>query len=66
MKNFGTAIDGTGTMSVPGRTNYLHNVLLGESLIEFDKLSSQVNGTTNDHLNFIKEGLLVFYQSPFQ
>ena len=58
MKKFKIVIHGTGTTSVAGRIKYLQALLRGESLREFEDLESQVLGTTNSHLNFIKEGLL--------
>ena len=61
MNNFKTAIEGTGTISVAGRINYLHTMLRGEALKEFDKFVSQNNGTTNAHLNHIQEVLLGYF-----
>ena len=59
--NFKSEIDGTGTTSAPGRINYLLTMLHGESLQEFDELASQINGTTNANLNFIKERILGYF-----
>ena len=61
IKNFKTAIDGTGTMLAAVRMNYLLNLLRGEELLYFDKLASQNTGTNNAHLKFIQEGLLGFF-----
>ena len=58
MKNFKTAIDGTGTTPAPVRINYIYTLLHVEDLLEFNELASQVNDTTNDHIHFIKKGLL--------
>ena len=60
MKNFKTAIDRTGTTTVTRTIKYIRTLLSGEALREYDELASKVLGKTNDHLNFIKEGLLVF------
>ena len=60
MKNFKTEICRTGTTTATIRINYLHIMLCGEGLREFDELASQVTGTTNAHMNFIKEDLLIF------
>ena len=67
MKNFKTAVDGTGTTLVAGKINYLRTLLHGESLQEFDKLASHNTGTSNAHLKFIQEGLFVFFSrlTPF-
>ena len=40
---------------------YIRTLISGEALREYDELASKVLGKTNDHLNFIKEGLLVFF-----
>ena len=61
LKNFEIEIDGTGTTSLSGKINYLHTMLLGASLREFDKLSSQNHGATNDHLKHIMDGLLGYF-----
>ena len=61
MKKFKTLIDGTGTMHAPRRINYLRNMLCGEDLGEFDELASQVSGTKNAHLKFIKEVLIGYF-----
>ena len=58
IKNFKRAVDGTGTATTAGKINYLLTLLRGESLLEFDKLSSQNAGTNVAHLKFIQEGLL--------
>ena len=58
MNNFKTAVDGSGTMSATGKINYLRTLIHGEEIQEFDELTSQNTGTSNAHLNFIKEGLL--------
>ena len=36
LNNFRITIDETGTMSPPGQINYLHTMLCGEDLREFD------------------------------
>ena len=61
VKNFNTAINGTGTTSAAGKINDISTILCGEQHREFDKLASQNNGTINAHLNFILEGLLGFF-----
>ena len=61
MKDFKTLIDGVGTTSATGNTHCLSTMLHEEALIEFDNLACQVAGTTNSHLNFIKEGLLGYF-----
>ena len=61
MKNFETALNGTGTTSTAGKINYLRNLLRGESLQEFDYLTSQATSTTNAHLTLTKEGLLAYF-----
>ena len=58
MQKFKIAIDGTGTMTMPVRINYLRKILRGGDLREFNELVIQNNGTTNTHLNITKEGLL--------
>ena len=58
LKNFRIAIYGTGTTSPLGKINYLHTMLSGEALREFNGLPSQNSGTENSNLNHIKEGLL--------
>ena len=63
MKNSRTLIDRTGTTTVTRTIKYICTLLCGEALRKFDKLESQVTGTTNVHLNFIEEGLLK-YLSP--
>ena len=60
MKNFKTAIDRTGTTTATRTIKCLRTLPSGEDLREYDELESKVLGKTNDHLNFIKEGLLVF------
>ena len=57
LRNFKTAVDGTGMTTPTGRINYLRTMLRGKILGGFDKLSLQGN-TTNNHLNHIVEGLL--------
>ena len=61
MKTCKRTIDGTGTATALVRVGYLHTLLRRGDLQEFDELSSQVVGTTNPHLNFIKAGLLPFF-----
>ena len=61
MKNFKNTIDGTVTMSASIKINFVRTMLHGEVLRELDGLASQVLGTTNDHPNFIKEGLLRYF-----
>ena len=61
VENFKTAIDGTGTRSVPVWVNYLRTMLYGEAQREFDKSASQFSGTKNAHLKFIREGLLGYF-----
>ena len=63
MNNFKTAIDGTGTTSAAEKIKYHRNMLGGEALQYFDKLSIQNTGTKNAHLKFIKEGLLGSFPS---
>ena len=63
MKNFKTAIEGTGTMYAPGRINYLRTMLGGEYLQEIYELLSLVSGTTNACLKFIKKVLLGYLPS---
>ena len=63
MNNFKTAIDGTGTTTATIRINYIRTLIHGESPIEFDELASQFTGTTNAHLNLIKEVLLGCFPS---
>ena len=58
MNNFKTAIDGTGNTTVYEKTNYLYTILRIEALQELDLLTSQVMGTTNTHITFIKAGLI--------
>ena len=62
MKNFNIAINGRGTKSDSGQINYIRTMLCtmlsGDALREFDVLYSQNNGTENDHLKHIMEGLL--------
>ena len=68
INKFKTGIDGTGTTTTPKRINYLRNLLNGEALRKFDELASQLTVMKNDHLNFIKEGLLGYFfnQLTFQ
>ena len=60
MKNFKRAVDGTRTTTAAGNIYYLHTLLLGESLLEFDKLARQNAGTKNIHLKFIQEAYSFF------
>ena len=55
MKNFKIVVDGTGTKTAAGKINYLHTLLRGEALREFDELASQNAGTNNTYLKFIQE-----------
>ena len=57
MKAFNTATDGTGTTSATGKIYFLHSMLHGEALREFDILADQVGKTTNGNLMLIKEVL---------
>ena len=61
MKNFKNEIIGTETTTVTGIINYLRTILRGEAIWEFDELKSQVTGTTNTQINFIKECLLEYF-----
>ena len=58
MRNFNIVINGMGNITVASRINDLRTILCGEALRDFDKLSSQNNGTVNAHLKHIQEGLL--------
>ena len=58
MKKFNTTIDRTGAIYVSGRIKYLHTMLHGGSLQEFDDLEIQNSGTKNPHLKSIQEVLL--------
>ena len=57
-KNFRIAIDRTGTKDISGRNNYIHMIIHGEELREFNEFVSHNNGTENTHLKQIQEGLL--------
>ena len=61
MKNFKTAIEGTGTALATGKIDYILTLLRGEEPREFDKLASQKTGKRNAHLKFIHEGLLGYF-----
>ena len=61
LKNFKITIDGTGTSTLSGRISYLHTILRGQRLREFDKLQSHYGGPTNNHLNLIQEVLLEYF-----
>ena len=61
MNNFKTAINGTGTTSVSGKTNYLYTLQHREYLQEFDDMEIQVTGTKDAHTTPIKEGLLAYF-----
>ena len=61
MKNFKTDIDGARTMSVLWIIDYLHAMLSGEALKEFDNPTSQNNGPTNARLRLIQECLLMHF-----
>ena len=52
-----------GTKTVAERINYVHTLLHGEALREFDELSSQNTGTKNAHPRSIQETLIgIFFQ----
>ena len=40
MENFKRAVDGTGTTTAAEKINYLHTLLHGKALREFDELAS--------------------------
>ena len=61
LKNFKTSIDGTGTMLEAGKINCIRYLSLGGVIREFEKLASHNFGTTNAHLKFIHEGLLMYF-----
>ena len=61
LRNFKIAIDGTGTTNPSGWINYLHTMLRGQTLKEFEELHSQYCGATNNHLKLIQEGLLEYF-----
>ena len=63
MRNFKIAIDGTGRNSPSGRVKYLHTMLRGASLREYDELSLQLN-ITNNHLKHITGGLPEYPPPP--
>ena len=65
MKNLKITIDRTGTNNITVIINYIRTLLCVEALREFDKLESQITGTTNARLDFIKEGLLGFFPDQF-
>ena len=54
-RNSNIEINGTGTIPVAGQINYLHMMLPGDYLWEFDKLASHNNLTMNSHLKHIQE-----------
>ena len=56
MRNFKIVIDGTGRNSPSGWIKYLHTMLRGSSLREYDELSLQLN-INNNHLKHITGGL---------
>ena len=58
MKDINTATGGAGTTSATKKNHFLCTILRGESIREFDVLTSQFGSTTNRHLRLIKEGLL--------
>ena len=60
-KNFNIAIDVTGATNPSGRIIYLHVMLRGQALREFDELQSQNSGSTNNHLKLIQEVLLEYF-----
>ena len=60
-RNSNIEINGTGTITVAGQINYLHMMLPGDYLWEFDKLASHNNLTMNSHLKHIQEGLLWYF-----
>ena len=61
LKNLNTAVDGTGTVTVAGKINYLCKILCGETLQEFKKLTSYNSGVKNARLKHIQEGLLGYF-----
>ena len=54
MKDFRTATDGIGTTYAAVKIQFLHTMLCGESLREFDVIANQFVSTTNGHLKLIK------------
>ena len=61
LNNLKTAVDGTGTVTVAGKINYLCKILCGEALQEFNELTSHNSGMENSHLKHIQEGLLGYF-----
>ena len=61
-RNWKITTDGTGTTSHSGWVDYLHTLLRGVSLKEFNELTLQGN-TTNNHLKHITEGLIEYFPS---
>ena len=64
MKDSKTATDRTGTTFTTRKIQFLHTILRGESLREFDVLERQVGSKTNGNLKLIKEGLLGYFTPP--
>ena len=61
LNNVKIKIDGTGTTSPSGWINSLHKIIRGKPLREFDELSSQNGGSTNNHIKLITEGLIGYF-----
>ena len=61
MKELDTTTDGKGTTPATGKIKFLHTMLQGEALREFDVIASQVGSTTNGHLKLIKECLISYF-----
>ena len=61
MKNLKNALDRTNTNLAARKIYYLLTLLCGESFWAFDELEIQNNGTSNEHLKFIQEGLLGYF-----
>ena len=61
LTNIKKSIEGTGTMKVAGRTNFLQVLLRGETFQDLDNPEIQNNGTTNTHFKEIQEGLIDYF-----
>ena len=61
MKDFKTSTDGTGTTSATRKIKFLHTMLHGEALREFNITTSKLCNTTNGNLKLIKEVLLSYF-----
>ena len=58
LKNFKIVVYGTGMTSLSCQINYIRAMLHGQALGEFEEIVIQNNGSNNNHLNLIMEGLL--------